>query len=399
MRGFLNWLSQVVSVTKVGLETIVERKGASTAAVFGIACVVAVFVATLSIAQGFRHAMTASGNPSIAVVLRSGSDTELMSFLIHEDTRIVADAPGVARSEQGPMASAELFVVISLPKRSTGTDANVPLRGVHPAAFQVQSAVQIVAGRNFQPGRNEAIVGIGAANEFAGLELGSTIQVGRSDWKVVGLFRAGGGLAESEIWTDATLLQEAYQRGNSYQSVLVRLESPEAFATFKQALLSDPRLVVKVARQTDYYADQSTTVYNLITGLGTLIAALMAIGAVFGAWNTMYTTVAARTREIATLRALGFGSSPVVLSVLCESLCLALAGGLIGSGVAYVAFDGYRAATMNWQSFSQVAFAFAVTPALLLQGVLYATGIGLLGGLFPAIRAARLPVATALREL
>lgn len=399
MAGVINWLSQTVSVVKLGLETIVERKGASTAAVFGIAGVVAVLVATLSIAQGFRRAMVVSGDPGTAVVLRSGSDTELVSILGHESTRIIADAPGIAMSERGPLASPELFVIIDRLKRNTGTEANVPLRGVTPTAFQVHRSVRIIEGRNFVPGRNEVIVGVGAAHEFTGLDLGAEIEMGRSYWKVVGLFSADGGIAESEIWTDATILQNAYQRGNSYQSVQVRLRAPEAFDEFKASLLSDPRLNVKVVRQTDYFIDQSTTVYNLITGLGTLIASLMAVGAVFGALNTMYTAVAARTREIATLRALGFGSGTIVISVLSESLCLALLGGVIGGGLAYFAFDGYRAATMNWQSFSQVAFAFAVTPALLLQGVLYATVIGVLGGVFPAIRAARLPVATALREM
>ena len=399
MAGVINWLSQVASITKLSLQTIVERKGAAAAATFGIAGVVAVLVATLSIAQGFRRAMTASGDPGTAVVLRSGADTEMMSIFLYETTRIIADAPGVAWSDRGPLASPELFVVISLPKRSTGTDANVPLRGVRPRALAVHDAVQITEGRNFEPGRNEVIVGVGAANEFAGLDLGQTIKVGRHEWSVVGIFTAGGGMAESEIWTDATILQGAYQRGNSYQSVLVKLTSPEAFQSFTNALMRDPRLSVKVMRQTDYFADQSATIYNLITGLGTLIASLMAAGAVFGALNTMYTAVSARTREIATLRALGFGSSPVVISVMVESLCLALGGGAIGAGSAYLVFDGFRAATMNWQSFSQVAFAFAVTPQLLVQGILYATVIGLIGGFFPAIRAARLPVARALREL
>lgn len=399
MAGVTNWCSQVASITKLSLQTLLERAGSAAAATFGIAGVVAVLVGTLSIAQGFRHAMTASGDPATAVVLRSGADTEMMSIFLYENTRIIADAPGVATSERGALASPELFVVINLPKRSTGTDANVPLRGVRPAAFAVHDALRITQGRAFEPGRNEVIVGVGAANEFAGLDLGQTLTVGRHQWTVVGIFSAGGGLAESEIWTDAAILQGAYQRGNSYQSVLVKLTSAEAFPRFKDALMSDPRLSVKVVRQTDYFADQSATVYNLITGLGTLIASLMAAGAAFGALNTMYTAVSARTREIATLRALGFGSSPVVISVLVESLCLALVGGALGAGSAYFAFDGFRAATMNWQSFSQVAFAFAVTPQLLLQGILYATAIGLVGGLFPAIRAARLPVAQALREL
>ena len=399
MASLSNWLSQVASVTRLSLQTIVERKGPSAAATFGIAGVVAVFVAVLSIAQGFYRVMQVSGDPSAAVVMRSGADTEMMSIIMGEERRLMGDAPGVARSERGPLTSSELFVVINLPKRSTGTDANVPLRGVEASAFDVHDTVRVTAGRRFEAGLNEVIVGLGAAAEFAGLDLGARIKVGRSEWTVVGLFSANGGLAESEIWTDATVLQGAYHRGNSYQTVHVRLASPEAFEGFKGALTSDPRLNVKVQKQTEYYIEQSSAVYRLITGLGTLVAVLMAIGAVFGALNTMYTAVSARTREIATLRALGFGSGPVVISIMVESVCLALVGGAVGGGLAYFVFDGYRAATMNWQSFSQVAFAFDVTPGLLIQGVIYATAIGLIGGLFPAIRAARLPIAQALREL
>ena len=258
---------------------------------------------------------------------------------------------------------------------------------------------KIVQGRTFEPGKNEVIVGTGAAREFAGLEVGGTIQVGRHAWPVVGIFSAGGATAESEIWTDAPVLQAAYNRGDSFQSVNVRLASPAAFTAFKDALTADPRLNVKVMRQTDYYADQSTTLTKLITTLGYLVAALMAVGAVFGALNTMYSSVSARTREIATLRALGFGGGAVVVSVMLESVALALVGGAGGAAVAYVVFNGFRAATMNWQSFSQITFAFAVTPQLLVQGIIWATLIGLIGGLLPAIRAARQPIAAALREL
>jgi len=399
MAGPLNWLSQTASVTKLSLQTLVERKGAAAAAAFGIAGVVAVFIGVLSIAQGFRHAMTASGDPGTALVMRSGSDSEMMSILMGDEVRLIGDFPGVARSEAGAKASAELFVIIDLPKRSTGTDANVPLRGVEAAAFQVRDRLRIIEGRRFESGRNEVIVGFGAAKEFAGLDLGAKIKVGHNEWTVVGLFTDNGGLSESEIWTDAGVLQSAYERGNSFQSVCVKLTSPEAFQDFKDKLTTDPRLNVKVVRQTEYYAEQSTAVYRLITTLGKLIALLMGVGAVFGALNTMYTAVSARTREIATLRALGFGSGPVVVSVMIESLLLAAAGGSVGGGLAYFVFDGYRAATMNWQSFSQVAFAFKVTPQLLTQGILYATLIGFVGGLLPAIRAARLPIARALREL
>jgi putative ABC transport system permease protein len=399
MRRWLNWLSQTAAVTRLSLETVIERKGACAASVCGIAGVVAVLVAVLSIAQGFRRVMTVSGDPARALVLRGGSDTEMMSFLMGQETRLIGDAPGVLHGPDGPLLSSELFVVINLPKRSTGTDANVPLRGLSAGGFTVHDSVRLIEGRPFVAGRNEIIVGIGAVREFAGLTLGSRVSVGRSEWEVVGIFEAGGGVSESEIWTDATVLQSAYQRGNSFQTVVVRLERPEAFEEFERALMSDPRLNVKVVRQTDYYLEQSRTLHRLVTGLGTLVAGLMALGAVFGALNTMYSAVAARTREIATLRAIGFGGGPVVTSILIESLLLALVGGILGGGGAYLMFDGYQAATMNWQSFSQVAFAFQVTPGLLAQGMAWALGIGLIGGLFPALRAARLPVARALREL
>jgi putative ABC transport system permease protein len=343
--------------------------------------------------------MAASGSPDSVLVLRSGADSEMVSGLSRESTRIIADAPGVARSPEGALASAELFVIIDLPKRSTGTDVNVPLRGVEPPALKVRDRLKIVDGRMFERGKNEVIVGVGAAREIAGLEVGRTMQVGRHGWPVVGIFSVGGGNAESEIWTDAAILQAAYNRGDSFQSVYAKLSSPAAFDAFKDALTTDPRLNVKVVRQTDYYADQSTTVTKLITTLGYLVAFLMAVGAVFGALNTMYSSVSARTREIATLRALGFGSGAVVVSVILESVALALIGGAAGAGLAYVVFNGFHAATMNWQSFSQVTFAFAVTPQLLVQGVVWATLIGLIGGLLPAIRAARQPIAAALREL
>jgi putative ABC transport system permease protein len=395
----MNWLAQIASITKFGLMTIPQRRGAVAATIFGIAGVVAVLVGVLSIAAGFRRAMTASGAADAAIVLRSGADSEMVSGLSREQTRLIADAPGVARTAQGPLSSAELFVIINLPKRSTGTDANVPLRGVKSAALAVRDKVEITAGRMFEWGRNEVLVGRGAAREFAGLEVGAKMKVGRQEWPVVGIFSANGGVAESEIWTDATVLQAAYNRGESYQSVYARLNSVAAFQEFKDALTSNPQLNVKVARQSEYYAENSETLSRLITTLGFLIAFLMAIGAVFGALNTMYSAVAARTREIATLRALGFGRCAVVVSLLIESLLLALVGGALGAGLAYFAFNNFQTSTMNWQSFSQVTFAFAVTPQLLVQGIVWATLIGLAGGLLPAIRAARLPIATALREM
>jgi putative ABC transport system permease protein len=399
MAGPVNWLAQVASVTKFGLLGIPQRRGSVSAAVIGIAGVVGVLIGVLSMAVGFRKALTASASADAAIVLRSGADSEMVSGFGRDETRVIADAPGLARNPQGPLASAELFVIITLPKRSTGTDANVPLRGVEAPAFHVRDKLKIQQGRAFAWGRNEVIVGVGAAQEFAGLQVGNKLRIRQEEWAIVGTFSAGGGTAESEIWTDATVLQEAYHRGTSFQAVHAKLTSPAAFGQFKDSLTSDPRLSVKVLRQADYYAEQSTLLTTLITTLGYLIAALMAVGAIFGALNTMYSSVSARTREIATLRALGFGSAAVVASVMLESLALALLGGALGAGLAWLLCDGFHAATINWQSFSQVTFAFNVTPVLLARGIALATLIGLLGGLLPALRAARLPVAAALREL
>jgi putative ABC transport system permease protein len=394
----INWLSQVVSITLYNLRTIPERRGSVISAAVGIAGVVAVFVGVLSIAEGFRAAMTVSGPDDVAIVLRSGADTEMTSGLSREEVRLIADSPGVARNTDGPLESAELFVMINLPKRSTGTDANVSLRGVGKAAIPVRGDIKIVQGRMFETGRNEVIVGAGAADSFAGLDIGKRIRVGQQEWEVVGVFAGGTGAAESEIWTDAAVLQPAYNRADSFQSVYAKLSSPQAFDPFKDALTTNPQLKVKVLRLSEFLLEQSSMLTSFIEKIGYFIAGLMALGALFGALNTMYSAVAARIREIATLRALGFGSSPVILSILFESLALALVGGAVGAAAAYFAFDGYKAATINFQTFSQVAFAFSVTPRLLLEAIFLAAAIGLVGGLFPAIRAARLPISAALRE-
>lgn len=393
----MRWLSQVAAVTWMSLKTLGQRRASSAVAVLGIAGVVAVFVAVLSIAAGFRSVMAGTGSPTTVIVLRAGSDSEMVSGLNREQTRIVADAPGVLRTASGPVASPELFVIVDLPKRSTGTQANVPLRGVEEAAFAVRDGLEIVDGRRFTAGRNEIIVGRGAAASFAGLEVGSELTMGKNTWTVVGHFDAGGTVPDSELWTDAKVLQPAYRRGDTFQSVYVELESPDAFDSFKDALTTDPRLEVSVQRESEYFAAQSETMVRIIRGLGFTAAVLMGLAAFFGALNTMFTAVAGRTREIATLRALGFKGGPVVISVLCESLLLGLVGGVVGGGLAYLAFDGYRASTLNFQSFSQVAFAFDVTPDLLVAGIVYALAMGLVGGLLPAWRAARMPVVDGLR--
>ena len=394
----MRWLAQTYAVTLVNLRSVPQRLASSLVAVAGFAGVVAVFVAVLSIAEGFRRVMETGAAPDNAIVLRAGIDTEMSSTLTLADTKLIKDAPGILRENGRPRASAELFVVVDVPKRSTGTDANVPLRAVEPAAFAIRPALEIVAGRPFRPGQNEVIAGRAAAREFAGLEVGNRLRWGEREWEVVGIFAARDSVYESEIWGDVRVVGPAFRRGTSFQSVYAKLESPAAFADFKDALTADPRLEVAVMREADFFAGQSKVLRQLIEILGNTIAFLMALGATFGALNTMYSAVAVRASEIATLRALGFEASAVVVSVMAEALVLALAGGVAGGSLAWLVADGYQTATMNWQSFSQVAFTLTVTPRLLGAGISYALAMGFLGGIFPAVHAARMPVATALRR-
>jgi putative ABC transport system permease protein len=392
-------LRQVAAVTLLNLKTVPQRLGSSIVGIVGIAGVVVVLVAVLSIAEGFDAVLRDAGSPARVVVMRSGSTSEMTSGLDGPQAEIIKQAPGLQRDGTTTLASAELYVIIDLPKTSTGTPANVPLRGIEPTVFQVRDQASIVEGRMLQFGTNEVIVGRAAAGQFSGLDVGSDIRSGQVAWRVVGMFESDGSVSETEIWCDARTLQGAYRRGNSYQSVLARLESTGSFDTTKNWLTANPQVQVDVQRESEYYAAQSQVLTGLIRTIGFAIAALMAIGAVFGAVLTMYTAVATRTREIATLRALGFNSSAVLVSVLAESLALAAVGGIMGGALAYAAFHGYRTSTVNFQTFSQVAFAFQVTPALLATGLVWSVLMGLIGGLFPAIRAARLPISQALREL
>jgi putative ABC transport system permease protein len=394
-----SWIAQTIAVTALNLKTIPQRLASSAVAIVGIAGVVIVLVSVLSIAQGFTAAMRDSGSPSRALVMRSGADSEMTSGLSGPEVDIIKQAPGIRNDGQAAMASAELYVIIDLPKRSTNTAANVPMRGIEPTAPHVREEVSIVEGRMLTFGTNEIVVGRGASRQFAGLTLGNEVVSGQNRWTVVGIFEADGGVAETEIWCDARVLQGAYRRGNSFQVVLAHLDSTNTFDTFKDWLTANPQLNVQVRRETEYYAQQSRALSSLIRTIGFGIAALMGIGAVFGAVLTMYTAVSTRSREIATLRALGFNATSVVVSVLAESLALATLGGAIGGLGAYLAFNGYQTSTMNFQTFSQVAFAFQVTPQLLVLGLVYALGMGLIGGLLPAVRAARLPIPSALREL
>jgi putative ABC transport system permease protein len=395
----MSWLTQVGTVTLLSLKTIPRRAGSSAVAIIGIAGVVIVFVAVLSMAQGFFNTMQSAGAPDRALVMRSGADDEMTSGLTGPQADIVKQAPGLSRDGQRAIASAELFVIIDLPKRSTHTEANVPMRGIEPVTLDVRREARIVEGRMLTFGTNEIVAGRAASRQFEGLSVGSVVKAGQFTWTVVGIFESGGSVSETELWCDARVLQGAYRRGNTYQSVLARLDSPASYDSFKNWLTSNPQANVSVRREADYYAAQSVTLTRLIRTVGFAIAALMGVGAVFAAILTMYTAVATRSREIATLRALGFNTVSVLVSVLAESLGLAAMGGVIGGALAYFAFNGYQTSTINFQTFSQVAFAFAVTPALLAQGLAYALIMGLVGGLLPAVRAARLPISSALREL
>lgn len=395
----LAWLRQLVAVTAMNLRNLPARPGPSAVAILGIAAVVGVFAAVLSMAKGFERTMIAAGSEDVAIVFRAGATTELNSGLGFSQTQIIGNAPGIATIDGEPAVSAELYVVVDLPLKATNTSANVPLRGIQPGGYAVRPKLEIVEGRPFEPGRNEIVVGRAAQRQFAGLEVGQSVRFGQSEWQVVGAFEDGGSVSESELWCDVRVLQPAWRRGNSFQSVRARLESPDAIEGFEAELARDPRVEVDVFAERDYYAQQSEPLSRFIRIVGYPVSILMAIGAIFAALNTMYSSVAARSQEIATLRAIGFRPGPVALATLVESVVLALIGGVVGAAVVYLVFNGFTVSTLNGASFSQVVFDFAVTPDLLRQGMTVALTIGLVGGLFPALRAARLPVVTALREL
>jgi putative ABC transport system permease protein len=375
------------------------RWTSTVVAVLGIAGTVGVFVAMLSLARGFEATLVASGSARNAIVRRAGATSEMDSSVMLEQVRVVEDAPGVERGDAGPLVSPEVVVIASFPLKGRGVDGNAQVRGVSLKALTVRPTVKIVAGRAFQAGLSELLVGRNVAASYEGLELGKTVRFGGGTWTVVGVFDSGGSAYDSELWCDYSVLRQVYQRPlNMFQSATVRLTSPDALTSFKDALTSDPRVTVQIDREIDYYAKQSRQLTTLITVLGSIIAVVMGVGAVFGALNTMYSAVSERTREIATLRALGFGSGSVVVSFVLESLCIALVGGLLGC-VVVLPLNGLTTGTINWQTFSHLAFAFRVTPGLLAMGLAFALLMGLIGGVPPAVRAARAQIASALREL
>ncbi len=387
---------QLIALAGMNLQTLPQRIGASSVIVIGIAGVVAVLVSVLAMAVGFRHTLADTGRVDRAIILRGGSDAEINSNLTREDIDIISSAPGVAKDADGKaLLSNELVTVANVPKIDTGTDANVTLRGVGLKLLEVRPELKIVTGRMFRPAVRELIAGAGALKQFRGLNPGSVLHLRNADWTVAGVFTSDGDIHESELLADVDTVGSSIER-NGYSSAIVLLESPAAFAAFKDALTTDPRLKVDVEREPEYFAAQSQGLTKTINVVGNSVAIIMAIGAMFGALNSMYTAVAARSVEIATLRAIGFGGLPVMLSVMIEALALALLGGILGAALAWFFFNGHSVSTLG-AAFAQVVFQLTVTRTLIVTGIAWACLIGLLGGFFPALRAARLPVAEALR--
>jgi putative ABC transport system permease protein len=387
---------QFIAVVGMSLQTLPQRIGASSVIVIGIAGVVAVLVSVLAMGAGFRHTLADSGRADRVIILRGGSDAELNSNLTRSDIDTISNAPGLAKDSGGKaLLSSELVTVVNVPKIDTGTDANVTLRGVGLKLTEVRPELKVVQGRMFRPAVRELIAGVGAVKQFRGLDVGSVLRLRNADWTVTGVFTSNGDVHESELLADVDTVGSSIER-NGYSSAVGLLTGPEQFDRFKDALTTDPQLKVDVKREPEYYAAQSKGLSQAINFVGTTVAIIMAIGAMFGALNSMYSAVAARGQEIATLRAIGFGALPVLLSVMIEALLLALLGGVIGAALAWLFFNGHSVSTLGG-AFAQVVFQLTVTRALIVTGIIWACVIGLLGGLFPALRAARLSVAEALR--
>jgi putative ABC transport system permease protein len=392
---------QAASVTGVGISTLRQRLGSSSVVVIGIAGVVGVLVALLAMREGYNETLSKTGSDDTAIVLRGGSASEVSSVLTRDSILVIEQAPGIARDKQGkPIASGEIVVAANLPVKNGGPDdeGSVQVRGIDDQAWAIRPNAKIIAGRAFQPGMRELVVGQGAQRQFVGLEPGKELQLGAQTWKVVGVF-ASGDAYDSEIWGDAGVVSETYRRGSSRTSVFAKLTDAKALDAFKAALAGDPRLQADVDTTLNYFSKQSEGMSEVMRKMGITVGLIMAIGAIFGALNTMFAAVATRAREIATLRAIGFRGVPVVVAVMLETMLLALLGGLVGGLLAWLIFNGWTASTLASGTTGQLAFTFKVTPALLWEGLKWALAIGFVGGLFPALRAARLPVTTALREL
>ena len=389
-------MNQVFAITGMNLRNLPGRLGPSLVVVVGIAGVVLVLIALLSMARGFEATLKGTGQADRAIVLRGGSDSEMTSWVSPQHADLIRTKPGIATGESGVLAATEIYVIADVPKKRSKTDANLPLRGVEARSFEIRNEVRIVDGRSLEFGKFELIAGVNAVDQFQGLDIGSILKLRGADWEVVGHFATDGTIHESEVWVDTQVLGSNLKRGAGGTSMVVRLESPREFDVLEQAMDDDPQLETELRKETVYYSEQSERLTALIENFGYFVASIMAIGAIFAALNTMYSAVSTRSVEIATLRALGFGPLPVVVSVMVEALILAMIGGAMGASLAFVIFNGYTASTMGG-TFSQVSFAFAVTPDLVVRGVVWSCLLGLAGGLFPSVAAARQPVTVALR--
>jgi putative ABC transport system permease protein len=389
-------IKQIVSIAAINLRNIPQRWASSLVIVIGLAGVVAVFSALLAMSAGFASTLESTGSKDTALIMRGGSQAELNSALLRDDVTLIKLAPGIRKDVDGkPLASAELIVITELLRKGdTKNGANVTLRGVEPDAFVLRPKLHIVEGRSFKPGLRELIVGRGVTRQFGGAELGKTIRMRGSEWTVVGIFESGDS-HDSELWTDAEVAQSTFNR-RSYSSVLAGLENPGSIAQIKAALKADPRLNSDVQTEQDYFSNQTKQFRKTIGVLAGVVTVIMALGAIFAALNTMYAAVAARSKEIATLRAIGFGGFAMLVSVMIEAVVLSLVGGAIGAAAAYLLFNGISLSTLG-QNFTQVVFAFKVTPGLVITGLVIAMVVGFIGGLLPAIRAARMRVTDALR--
>jgi len=390
-------ISQINAVVAMNVKSLPNRAWMSAATIFAVAIVVAVLLAFLAMANGFKATVAGTGSRDVAIAMRQGSQAEVNSVIMKEQVDLMAAGPGVARNEAGPIVSPELYVIVDGIKKASATKANLPLRGLSEAGMKLRGNLKIAEGRMFNPGTNELIVGAGALKEFDGFELNREVTFARSRWKVVGVFTMDGSAAESELWADTGSVQSLFNRGNSFQTMRLKLENEAALDQLKAYSEADPRLKLDIKSEADYFADQASAMSDIIMYLGWPLGVAMAFGALAGALNTMYTSVASRAREIATLRAIGFGGTAAFIGTLAESLVLALVGGLIGAVAAYMFFDGITASTLGG-SFTQVVFSFKLSPALIWQAAVLALIIGFIGGVFPAWRAARLPVVVAFRS-
>jgi putative ABC transport system permease protein len=392
-------LNQIAAVTAMNIRSLPQRVGTSSVVVIGIAGVVAVLVSVLAMSTGFIRVLEQTGPQNRAIVVRTGSSAELVSVLTNDATLAIADSAGIRKGANGhPLASPEVVLIVNL-KKKDGSNASGAFRGLTQEGFKVHPEIKLSSGRMYSPGVTEIIVGKSAQRMYRGLDLGQQIKLNGTIWTVVGSFESGGSARESELIADSRTLNSAYRRGSGAQSVLVMLESPAAFQTFKDAITTNPQLQVDVSSEKEFGAQQSKQISQILSVVAYVVGGIMAVGAIFAALNTMYSAVSARSREIATLRAIGFGAAPVVISVFAEALLLSLFGGLIGASMAWLLFDGHAVDTNGGGFRGQLMFDLTVTPGLILLGIIWACIIGVVGGLFPAIRAARLPVAAALRAL